>query len=220
MNPCVVDFDGDGRPDLLVADRTGQVSVYLNPGATWKPGQEVPFASKVSFGGNDRLPGLVSLCAADFNGDGLFDLIMGLPNGRIAVALNTGTKGQPKFGPPQNIKGEKRLPPVQLPADWNADAWADWGNFLGYLSVVDAASDPESKPAEGSKCLKAGYWPSANRLFGPTFETIPTEFRNFEIRQRVSLEIGRNYTLSFKVRGNGVDKFHYIFPLGPALCRR
>ena len=209
--PCVVDFDGDNRPDLLVADRTGQVSVYLNPGTGWKPGQEVPFASKVAFGASDRLPGLVSLCAADFNGDGLFDLILGLPNGRLAVALNTGTRGQPKFGPPQNLKGEKRLPAVQAPADWTTDAWHDWGNLLGYLTVVDAASDPESKPPEGGKCLKAGYWPSANRVFGSPFEAIPPECRQFEIKRKIPLEIGRTYTLSFKARGVGVEKFNFVF---------
>ncbi len=30
--PAAVDFNGDGHPDLLVADRTGEVGVYLNPG--------------------------------------------------------------------------------------------------------------------------------------------------------------------------------------------
>ena len=32
LMPTVVDYDGDGNPDILVADRTGEVGVYLNPG--------------------------------------------------------------------------------------------------------------------------------------------------------------------------------------------
>ena len=62
------------------------------------------------------------LCAADYNGDGLFDLILGLPNGHIAVSLNTGTKTEPKFGPPQDIKGEDRLKrEIHSPDGWQTN---------------------------------------------------------------------------------------------------
>ena len=73
--PTVVDYNGDGNPDLIVADRSGEVGVYLNTG---KPGGRNSSASStITFGSTSKLPGLCSLYAADYNGDGLFDLIIG-----------------------------------------------------------------------------------------------------------------------------------------------
>ena len=67
--PTVADYNGDGKPDLLVADRTGEVGVYLN---TDKPGDELKRAATITFGSTTKLPGLCSLFAADYNGDGTF----------------------------------------------------------------------------------------------------------------------------------------------------
>ena len=55
--PTVVDYDGDGKPDLLVADRTGEVGVYLNTG---KPGEELKRAATITFGNTSKLPSLTS----------------------------------------------------------------------------------------------------------------------------------------------------------------
>lgn len=208
--PTAVDFNDDGRPDLLVADRDGKVSVHLQPPEGWKAGQELPPVSLLSFGGNDRLPGLVSLCAADFNGDGLFDLLFGLSNGRIAVALNTGTRGQPKFGPLQELRGEKRAAPYRIPpykrgeSEWKIDASVNLGNALGFVAVVNATDDPECRPAEGANCLKVGYWPTARGVFSPSAaESVAPEVRRFPLSHRLGLKMGRTYTLTFKAKGTG-----------------
>ena len=164
--PTVVDFNGDGLPDVLVGDRKGTVGVYLNPG-NWKPGAEFPLASLISFGNVTSFGGCIAPCAADWNGDGLFDLIIGKTNGRIAVALNTGTKEQPKFDPPFEVKGEDlwNRDTLESPNNWSTDSGAGRGNLYSYISVVDAAGDAQAAPAEGAHCLKAGYFPSQNRVF-------------------------------------------------------
>ncbi len=210
--PCVVDFDGDGNPDLLIADRTGEVGVYLNPGKP-KAGIELKRTSTLSFGGTSRLPGLCSLCAADFNGDGLFDLIIGMPNGHIAVALNTGTKGSPKFGPPQDLKGEDRLKrAVQVPDGWQVDTWTIYGNALAYASVVDKTTDPDSNPPEGSHCLKVGYWPSPQATFPMPAEGLPGAPHHVTvIRRGLVLNVGKHYHFSFKAKGAGVEKLRWQF---------
>ena len=51
--------------------------------------------------------GISTVSTGDLNGDGLFDLVVGKTNGRIAVALNTGTKTEPKFGAPAELKGDR-----------------------------------------------------------------------------------------------------------------
>ena len=206
--PTVVDYDGDGKPDLIVADRSGEVGVYLNTG---KPGEELNRSSTITFGSTSKLPGLCSVCAADYNGDGLFDLIIGLPNGHLAVALNTGTKTEPKFGPPQDIKGEDRLKrEVHSPDGWVANLWTINGNALGYVNVVTAQSDPNSNPPEGTSCLKMGYWPTAQQVFPMPADGIPGTPKHITlIHKGLTLDIGKHYRLTFKAKGAATEKLRW-----------
>jgi hypothetical protein len=210
--PTIVDYNGDGNPDLLVADRTGEIGVYLNPGPP-KPGIELKRVSNISFGSSSKMPGLVSPCAADFNGDGLFDLIMGMPNGRISVAINTGSKTQPVFGPWQEIKGMDRLPRnVKIPADWELLTDMGYGNALADFAVVNAQDDSNSQPPEGANCLRAGYWSLANALFSFPNEGLPSGGRHFQlVRRNISLDTTKTYHVSFKIKGAGIEKAHYGF---------
>ena len=212
LMPCVVDFDGDGNPDLLVADRTGEVGVYLNPGKP-KAGVELKRTSALTFGSTSKLPGLCSLCAADYNGDGLFDLIIGLPNGHVAVSLNTGTKGAPKFGPPQDIKGEDRLKrDVHVPDGWQSNTWSIHGNALGYVNVVDKAADADSNPPEGSHCLKIGYWPTTQPTFPMPVDGMPGAPHHISlVRKGLVVNVGKKYHFSFKAKGAGLDKLRWQF---------
>ena len=209
--PTVADWDGDGNLDLIVADRTGEIGVYLNPGKG--KGTELKRVSTISFGGNSKLPGLVAPYAADFNGDGLFDLIIGLPNGHVAVALNNGTKGQPSFGPLQDIKGVDRLGRnVKPPRNWNTSTFPMYGNALAYFSVVDATDDPAAKPPEGGHCLKAGYWSPAGETFAIPPEGMPGALKHFVMfSPRVTLELNKTYQLGFKVKNAGMKELHYTF---------
>ncbi len=210
--PTVVDYDGDGNLDLLVADRSGEIGVYLNPGKG-KTDTEFKRVSTLSFGGKTKLPGLVAPYAADFNGDGLFDLIMGLPNGHIAVALNTGTKGHPAFGPLQDLRGEDVLGRnVKPPKNWSVNTFSIYGNALAYFTVVDATDDPASKPPEGSHCLKASYWQVPSETFAIPAEGAPGALKHFVLTSaRMNLEQNKTYLVSFKVKNSGMKDLHYGF---------
>ncbi|MDO8431069.1 MAG: FG-GAP-like repeat-containing protein [Candidatus Binatus sp.] len=93
------DINGDGKPDLIVANRfAGNVSVLLN---TTAPGAATPsFAAQVAFAPsifNDPF----SVAAADVNGDGKPDLIVAnYGSDSVAVLLNTTVPGAatPTFG--------------------------------------------------------------------------------------------------------------------------
>lgn len=223
--PTIADWNGDGLPDVLVGDRKGTVSVHLNH-ANWKPGQELPMAKMITFGTADSLGGPIAPYAADFNGDGLFDLIIGKATGRIAVAINKGTPTEPKFDAPVELKGVNLWAGnIRPPTGWTFDPGNNRANLYAYISV-----DEEASPG-GGKVLKSGYFPSPNKVF--KMEELTLEGRDdedffrywldewvpipatwsgadapangFVLRQLLTpLKVGTTYRLSFKTRGKGI----------------
>ena len=223
--PTVADFNGDGEPDVAIGDRQGKVGLYLNPGK-WKPGTELPLAQMVTFGGAASVGTGVAPHACDYNGDGLIDLLLGKADGHIAVALNIGTRTEPKFGPATDIPGVNLWDnDVRIPAIWTVDPGANRGNLYAYTSVQD------TKSPGGGNVLKSGFYPSPNKVI----KMVPLMvdgadsvdfFRywwdqwypmkanwaagvratnSFVIRQDLlPLKVGGNYTLSFAMKGAGI----------------
>jgi len=172
LSPALADVNGDGRLDLLVADRKGRVSVYPRPD-NWKPGESIAPAGYLAKNGG-FLPeeaqaqsfgsGAITIATADLNGDRLFDLIIGRGNGRVAWSPNKGTKESPKFDPPAELKGDKASPPAWLaPSQWDISTGASRGNFFAYATAVTAQEDAGAQPAEGTRALKFGYAAPSNQ---------------------------------------------------------
>jgi hypothetical protein len=230
LTPTVVDYNGDGAPDLLVAERSGKIAVYLNKGAGTKldgPPAEIPFASFIAGAGGSPLAfgGICTVSTGDLSGDGLFDLVVGKSNGRIAMALNIGTKTEPKFSPPVELKATSGTPAFQVPSGWDIDFGVKRGNFLAFMSIVKGEEDKVAQPTEGKSCLKVGYLPAQNKLMPapstytpafpgfnlrePKFDQSPEQIltygpaRYFMLRQsnRFRFKANTSYILSFKVKG-------------------
>jgi hypothetical protein len=223
--PTVADFNGDGEPDVLIGDRLGTVGAYLNPGH-WKPGVELPLVQTISFGGTEKLGTGVAPHACDYNGDGLFDLLLGKANGHIAVALNIGTKTEPKFGPATDISGTNLWSnDLRFPTSWTVDSGSNRGNLYAYTSVQDATGPG------GGRVLRSAYFPSPNKVIKMVplivdgldsvdffrynwdqWYAMPANWsaggrvtNSFVIRQTLTpLKVGGNYTLSFAMKGAGI----------------
>ena len=168
--PAVVDYNGDGFPDLLVGDRNGNINVYLSKGP-WKKGvelerqpQPISFGGVTSIGAGREGMRCVAPAVADLNGDGKFDILVGKPNGHIAISYNIGTATEPKFGPLVELKGEDlwKEGSVNVPTDWNITFGYRQGNTNGIFSVVTPEQDPEAAGG-GKNVLKFSYEPNQNK---------------------------------------------------------
>jgi hypothetical protein len=173
LTPALADIDGDTKPELLVTDRRGRITVYRRP-AAWKPGDTIPPTGFLAKNGGITPEdaqayvlgsGIQTISTADLTGDGLFDLVVGKNSGRIAWARNKGTKEQPKFDPPADLTGTKPSPASWLlPSQWDVDTGITRGNLFAFASAVSNEEDPNAQAGEGKRALKFGFAPGANQL--------------------------------------------------------
>lgn len=91
-NPCIADFDNDGKPDYVIQTGTGTLSFFRN---TFN-GTDYSFSLSVTVAGSSKI---MSMVAADFNGDHLPDLAFVIQNSTgLYILPNTSTPGSISFG--------------------------------------------------------------------------------------------------------------------------
>jgi hypothetical protein len=93
--PFAVEWDNDGRKDLLVGDMNGDVWLYLNQGTNAAPlftqSQFVTLASGQPLHVYSR----AAPCVVDLDGDGLKDLVLGQMNGQASFFRSLGENPSP-----------------------------------------------------------------------------------------------------------------------------
>ncbi|MBI4778803.1 VCBS repeat-containing protein [Candidatus Desantisbacteria bacterium] len=93
----IIDWDGDKKNDLLIADKTGQITLFRNTGLQNSP----VFSSGSKIQGEETVldvGGFSAPTVVDWDGDGRKDLLIGNELGNISVCLNLGTDKFPIFG--------------------------------------------------------------------------------------------------------------------------
>jgi len=88
------DMDGDGKADTIGSDADGNILLRTQTGTV-----KVTFADP-AFKPKD---GQAALCAADWNNDGKFDMIIVENSGGVLIALNTSEKGKLSFAKPTTL---------------------------------------------------------------------------------------------------------------------
>jgi hypothetical protein len=147
-----VDWDGDGDFDLIVGGISGNVWLVPNEGTA----KSYAFGKETQIKAGGKLLNVSSRAgpyAADWDGDGDFDLLVGDDDGRVSLYRNTGSAkapelaaavqlvppGKAEFGPQVSkevVRGSRSKVCV---ADWNGDGKPD-------LLVGDLATQKPDRP--------------------------------------------------------------------------
>jgi len=173
--PSVIDWNGDGKKDLLLGCENGQVLLWANVGAdTWPMFQT---AETLAADGDPLYQYRVNPFVFDLDRDGVNDLACGDGNGYVLFYRNTGTNSDPELAAAETLKTPRGLP-VQSGGSvygarcwfgyWDADSLPDilLSAYDGYVELfrgVLPVGVEEGKPASASLALRAGPNPTTGR---------------------------------------------------------
>jgi hypothetical protein len=152
--PFVIDWNEDGKKDLLVSDAVGNIHLYIN---SLKYEIHINDDSLLNLNKDNEEPKLVykgvllnvgnypSIFVVDWNNDGKRDLIVGNEDGVVRLYINNGTNLEPSYGSAVKIaKVSGMASPFVV--DWNNDNKKDLvvGDMSGNLNVyINYGSDRE-----------------------------------------------------------------------------
>ncbi len=105
-DPCFADWDNDGDLDILIGSMEGEIVLVVNEGTRARP----VYASRARLlhhnGRPIRVPwGEGAPEVADWDGDGLVDLLSGSGSGAVFFFRNVGKRGAPRYA-----EGEMIIP--------------------------------------------------------------------------------------------------------------
>ena len=106
--PVVTDWNHDDRKDLVCGDFLGRVHVFVNVGTNAAPRFER--GERLQVGGRDFTFGPRSIPeVADYDDDGLPDVLVGNRAGKLVALLNVGTRQQPRFEQAEHVRDDSPI---------------------------------------------------------------------------------------------------------------
>jgi hypothetical protein len=171
-----VDWDGNGTLDLLVGNVLGEVYFLPNEG----PGKALAFGTprRLEADGKPlKVNGDAAPVAADWDGDGRLDLIVGAEDGSVVWYRNVGTAGEPRLEAARVLVGKS-------PVGWGGDdrrGPGEWGLRVKPC-VVDWDGDGRLDLLLGDRC--GGFHAKPNQTEAEQAEERRANDRLPELRRR------------------------------------
>jgi hypothetical protein len=131
----LVDLDGDGRSDLLTGSWSGTIWFFRRQADGHFAAGEV---LKDRAGQALNVGSAAAAFAADWDGNGSMDLIVGTLLGELYLIPNEGRRDAPAFGKPRRLEAAGK--PITIAGGDAAPAVADWDGD-GKLDLVVGAAD-------------------------------------------------------------------------------
>jgi len=208
LTPVVVDWNNDGKPDILCGERTGYLNLFLNT-STDPAHPTFAAGTHIRVGGVEKLGNAITVTLADLTGNHLPNLVIGKDDGTIVYALNTGTPGSPAFNTPATpIKGV--FPPTyHYTTLTNWYKTGAWGAPDELMAVVNPQLEPgfTFPEHETSKyALKFFVWPVTNTYFPERYyPPIEDGLREHVIacNQRFTFKLNKKYRVHCWIKSAG-----------------
>lgn len=210
LTPQVVDWNNDGKPDIITGERTGHIEVFLNTSTdpknpTFADGQ------KISFGGEDTFGSLTNVTVCDLTGNKLPNLIITNGDGDIMYAKNKGTPGHPLFDAPVKMTGQNPFDSILIPTGWSWQPPPGLAHEL--LVTTNAQKEPGFTGPSGTNITTAlrYYVFDTKPKYFPHDWYPPEDGHRISLDSLLNMNCGTNYKLSFWIRATGVTNLAYAF---------
>ncbi|MCS7062669.1 MAG: VCBS repeat-containing protein [Methylacidiphilales bacterium] len=215
--PFILDWNADGKLDIVMGERDGTILIYLNE----SPSPQGPYKFKdpipLTAGNMNRFYSYSRPSFRDLNGDGLPEMLLSMPNGRLQIAKNIGTPGNFQFEQPQDIKLTPS-PPFFIPSRWETHLGVAWNTrqrrvpaFIRGVSNEEGTPhfDPDFSPppeSKGRRALKLEWLDLRNqKTFPGRFIMDKSDFMRIKYLEKFTLKPRTNYELTFAYRGDGIE---------------
>jgi hypothetical protein len=155
--PAIVDWNNDGRKDLVVGSVDGMIRLFINEGTDTEPDFRTTAFVQID-GSNLDIGSRSSPDVIDLDADGKKDLLTGNTEGQLLFYTNVGTDAEPLFagyslvesaGAPIDIPGSARSRPFVC--YWTDDAYPDIlvGADDGKVRLYEGIPAPGDLNADG-----------------------------------------------------------------------
>jgi hypothetical protein len=157
-----VDWNNDGKKDLLTGEYDGSIRIYLNTGTDADPAFS-GFTYLQAAGSKFDAGDYSMVHVVDWDNDSKKDVLCGESEGKVWLLINTGTDASPVFDDKVFLKkgavdldvGYRSAPSV---ADWNRDGKKDLlsGDSNGYVNYFENTGTDANPAFSSSVRLMAG----------------------------------------------------------------
>jgi hypothetical protein len=235
LTPQAVDWNNDGKPDIITGERTGQIEVFLN---TSKDPSSPSFdqGQKLILGGSDTFGRFTTVATGSLSGNPKApDLVFSNDTGEVFFCRNSGAPGTPRFtSPPTVLKGTNPYPKILVSSFWALGGWDSfspyslhgwsegppWGVPYEILEVTNVQKEPGFELPQGVnwrnaleyKVLehKSVYFPNS---YYPQVED-ETQKHTIAWTGHVSMKSETDYEVRFWIKGEGIREVSYAFNAG------